>query len=138
MVTIPQSGIPSVRPATNNDLPMIDVHSLHRDRLAGRVVRCAVLTCSDTRTTDTDVSGRIMIDRLEAAGHTVEHYRIVRERDGSVAEALDEAAARVEVVLLNGGTGIGPRARRPRGARAARPPPAVPAYSTLCTVSDWR
>jgi molybdenum cofactor biosynthesis protein B len=57
-----------------------------------RLVRCAVVTVSDTRTPDTDTSGALIRRELEAAGHPVDDYRIV----------ADEPA-------LSGGTGVAAR-----------------------------
>ena len=45
-------------------------------------VRCAVLTVSDTRALETDVSGRTIVELLEAAGHVV---RVFIDRPGPAA-----------------------------------------------------
>ena len=82
----------------------------HREA-APESVGCAVITVSDTRTAETDRSGRIMIDSLEAGGHTVVHYTIVPDEPERIREQLEHCAAdsRIEALLFNGGTGIASR-----------------------------
>ncbi|MGB3300080.1 MAG: MogA/MoaB family molybdenum cofactor biosynthesis protein [Phormidesmis sp.] len=74
-------------------------------------VQCAVLTISDTRVPDTDKSGQLMKDYLMAAGHSVDHYQIVKDEPECVAAVVKRLAERsdIQAVLLNGGTGIAPR-----------------------------
>lgn len=76
-----------------------------------RVVVCAVVTCSDTRTADSDTSGREIRSRLEAAGHLVADYRVVPDEPALVRTLLEEYAfaGRIDAVLLSGGTGIAAR-----------------------------
>ena len=71
-------------------------------------VGCFVLTVSDTKTTDTDTSGKIIRDLLSGAGHTVVSSAIVRDEPADVTRVVREACAdgRVRVVILTGGTGI--------------------------------
>ncbi|KHE72923.1 molybdenum cofactor biosynthesis protein B [Halobacillus sp. BBL2006] len=74
-------------------------------------VFCMVLTISDTRTEETDKSGRLMIERLERQGHSVKAYRIVSDEETSIRKALEEGLQHtdVDVILTNGGTGIAER-----------------------------
>ena len=76
--------------------------------VAPRVVRCFVLTVSDTRTEATDTGGRAIIELLTAAGHLVAGHRIVKDEPGDVERAvLDELGnGNVEVIITTGGTGI--------------------------------
>jgi molybdenum cofactor biosynthesis protein B len=71
-------------------------------------VDCAVITVSDTRTEDTDTSGRTVVTLLQDAGHHVVSRAIVPDDTGRIGSALDTALAdpRVRVVLTTGGTGI--------------------------------
>jgi molybdenum cofactor biosynthesis protein B len=82
----------------------------HREA-APASVGCAVVTVSDTRTPDTDTSGRIIRERLEAVGHRIVDYRIVPDEPDQIAALLDELAGREEcqAILFNGGTGIARR-----------------------------
>ena len=69
-----------------------------------------VVTVSDTRTPETDVSGNYLRDQLEAAGHRVHSQRIIRDEPAELEATLDEAATSdVQVVIFNGGTGVSRR-----------------------------
>lgn len=72
---------------------------------------CAVITVSDTRDEATDLSGRLIKELLGNAGHKVVVYRIVRDEADQIEAAVRAALANleVEVLILNGGTGIAPR-----------------------------
>ena len=74
-------------------------------------VGAAVVTVSDTRTKETDKSGQIMIERLEAAGHTVVGYEIVRDEPDQIVAVLNRFAIEpdCQAILFNGGTGIARR-----------------------------
>lgn len=86
-------------------------HHEHRERRGAAVV-CALVTVSDTRTPATDESGRLMRERLEAAGHRVASAHIVPDEPERVRALLAElVAGDAEVVLLSGGTGITRRDR---------------------------
>lgn len=83
--------------------------STHRQLARDTPARCAVLTISDTRTVESDESGRLIQERLRSAGHEVEAYRILPDEPERIEDALLELAAQVEVVLTTGGTGIARR-----------------------------
>jgi molybdenum cofactor biosynthesis protein B len=74
-------------------------------------VGCVVITVSDTRTLETDTSGRIMRERLEGAGHHVVAYEIVRDEPELIHAMLDRYTAEpaCQAMLFNGGTGIAQR-----------------------------
>jgi molybdopterin adenylyltransferase len=74
-------------------------------------VGCAIVTVSDTRTPETDKSGQIMRDRLEAAGHQIIGYEIVPDEPALIAALLDRFCddPSCHAILFNGGTGIASR-----------------------------
>ncbi len=72
-------------------------------------VAVAVITASDTRTLETDDSGRLLAAGLEATGHRVVLRRVVPDEPKAIGAALDEALAAARVVLTTGGTGVAPR-----------------------------
>jgi len=71
-------------------------------------VGCFVLTVSDTRTADTDTSGRAIAALLEAAGHDVAGRAIVKDDPELVRGTIEQqlAKADVQVIITTGGTGI--------------------------------
>lgn len=81
----------------------------HKQKAKDTPVACAVLTVSDTRTTETDTSGALLRERLSAAGHEVSHYAIVPDEAEAIRAKLDAWAGEVEVVVTTGGTGIARR-----------------------------
>ena len=78
---------------------------------APNVIRCAVITVSDTRTIDTDTGGQAILDRLESAGHQVLVREIVPDEPVPMTELLINLRDReeVDVVLMTGGTGVSSR-----------------------------
>ena len=82
----------------------------HREQ-AKQPVTCAVITVSDTRTEANDTSGRTMREKLEAAGHKVGYYAIVKDEPEQITKLLEDLSTKgqVQAVLLNGGTGISRR-----------------------------
>lgn len=73
-------------------------------------VAVAVVTVSDSRTAETDTNGAWLRAAIEAAGHRVAEYRVVRDEGDEVEDALRVAAfGPARVVVFNGGTGIAPR-----------------------------
>ncbi|MGR3343312.1 MAG: molybdenum cofactor biosynthesis protein B [Paracoccaceae bacterium] len=71
-------------------------------------VRIAVLTVSDSRTIEDDKSGRILVERIEAAGHRLAARVIVRDERDLIANQLREWCADpdIDVVISTGGTGL--------------------------------
>ena len=75
----------------------------------------AVLTVSDTRTTDTDTSGAFLEEALRSAGHRVVDRRIVIDDIYQLRAVVSQwiADPGVEVVLTTGGTGFSGRDSTP-------------------------
>jgi molybdenum cofactor biosynthesis protein B len=78
---------------------------------APKHVGCMVITVSDTRTAETDKSGQLMRQLLEEAGHTTVLYEIVKDEPAQIVAAIEAGAnhPQVQVILVNGGTGIAKR-----------------------------
>ncbi len=75
-------------------------------------IAIAIVTVSDTRTTETDTSGQLIRELSEAAGHRIVEARIVKDEPDQVAKALDDfAGGEAQLVIFNGGTGISRRDR---------------------------
>jgi molybdopterin adenylyltransferase len=74
-------------------------------------VRCYVVTVSDTRTSDTDASGRLIADLLAAAGHVVAGRTIVKDNPDLVRDTIIRQLATpgLQAIITTGGTGISSR-----------------------------
>lgn len=83
----------------------------HRDQAGQRSVTCAVITCSDTRTPDNDVSGKLIQRLLTDHGHDVAHYEITKDEPAAIRSLMKQLTRRAEIqsIILNGGTGIARR-----------------------------
>ena len=95
--------------------------SEHRKEANARaVVRCAIVTVSDSRTEATDESGALMRRLIEEAGHSVSAYALLKNDEPTVREHVRALIARddVDAVMLTGGTGLG---SRDRSVEAIRP-----------------
>jgi molybdenum cofactor biosynthesis protein B len=75
------------------------------------VVRCAIVTLSDTRTLATDTSGKKIVELLDMAGHSLMDHRVLKDEPAELSSALTELLARddVDAILTTGGTGISQR-----------------------------
>lgn len=69
---------------------------------------CAVLTVSDTRTPADDTSGDLLVELLEADGHTLADRALVRDDVYRIRATVSRwiADEAVSVVLTTGGTGF--------------------------------
>jgi molybdenum cofactor biosynthesis protein B len=86
--------------------------AVHEHKQRGKkAVVCFIITVSDTRDESSDQSGQLVKSLLSEHGHVTAGYRIVRDEPTQLKSLLEEVLAEkgVEVILLNGGTGIAPR-----------------------------
>lgn len=72
---------------------------------------CGVITCSDTRTPETDKSGQIIQQLLRDQGHHITSYHVVKDEPAEVHRLVTDLAQQKEtsVIIINGGTGISHR-----------------------------
>ena len=73
------------------------------------MVRCAVITVSDTRGEADDTSGARIKALLAEAGHQVARYAIVKDEPDQIRTQLRDLPSDVQVVIINGGTGMARR-----------------------------
>ena len=93
-------------------------HNEHKER-APKALAFALLTVSDSRDEATDETGRTIRALLEAAGHTVVAYAVVRDEEADIRAAVEawlEGGA-IQAVVLNGGSGVSPRDVTPEAVR---------------------
>ncbi len=85
-------------------------HHHHRKSAIGSVTT-AVISVTDTRTSESDTGGALVVSLLEKAGHSVASREIVPDDperiEAALGAALSEPATRA--VILTGGTGVAPR-----------------------------
>jgi molybdenum cofactor biosynthesis protein B len=82
----------------------------HRARSPASVP-CYVLTISDTRTLETETSGRTIADLLVAAGHSVVGRAVVKDEPADVRRMVTDAlqAGSARAIITTGGTGLAKR-----------------------------
>ncbi|WP_349408141.1 molybdenum cofactor biosynthesis protein B [Pseudalkalibacillus sp. SCS-8] len=80
-------------------------------REAPEQVNVRVVTVSDTRTEETDKSGKLILDALEQNGHRIISYTIVKDEIEFIFDAINDGAvdSSTDAIILNGGTGIAKR-----------------------------
>jgi len=74
-------------------------------------IGCGVITCSDTRTPETDKSGQLIQELLRQNGHHIPSYVVVKDEPEEVRTLLESLGqnSQVGAVIINGGTGISHR-----------------------------
>ncbi len=80
----------------------------HKVEAAFVPLNIAVLTVSDTRTLETDTSGKLLVERLNAAGHRLEARLLLKDDLYHIRAVVAAwiADKDVQVVLVTGGTGF--------------------------------
>ncbi len=80
----------------------------HADKDTFLAVNIAVLTVSDSRTTEDDGSGDILVERLQGAGHKLAARAIVKDEIALIANQFREWAeeAGIDIIIATGGTGL--------------------------------
>lgn len=78
-------------------------------------INAAILTTSDSRTIDEDVSGARLKELLESSGSAVIEHVVVSDNLEEIASVLISLADRPEInlIITTGGTGLGPRDNTP-------------------------
>ncbi|MFC0522324.1 molybdenum cofactor biosynthesis protein B [Pontibacillus salicampi] len=81
------------------------------DSKDGVGLNCKVITISDTRTEQTDKSGRIVKEYVEGAGHNVVAYELVKDEEAAIEESVLAGCQNkhIDVIITSGGTGIAKR-----------------------------
>lgn len=85
-------------------------HKEHKEHAPQRV-SCLVITCSDTRTIDTDTSGQLIRRLLSEHGHQVVGCHLIKDEPEEIRRLIEAAAAddAVQAIIINGGTGLSRR-----------------------------
>jgi molybdenum cofactor biosynthesis protein B len=85
----------------------VEDHKKH----APKQVRVFVISVSDSRTVETDSSGKVAKELIAEAGHVVAGYQLVRDEPVEVAGLIQRIAKEkmANVVVTTGGTGVSRR-----------------------------
>lgn len=88
----------------------IPSHHEHKHH-APSSIGCMVITCSDTRTQETDTSGQLIRKLLEERGHAVVGYHLTKDDPAQIQLWIARGTANdaVQAIIINGGTGISRR-----------------------------
>ena len=103
------------------------------------LVRCFVLTVSDTRTLETDRGGALIDEMLQRAGHEIVTRQIVRDDLELIRAAVVQATESfvdLEAVIVTGGSGIGPRDQTPEALRPLLTKE-LPGFGEVFRVLSW-
>jgi molybdenum cofactor biosynthesis protein B len=81
--------------------------SVHDHEKHGRTnLKIGIITASDSRTPETDESGKLIGLLLEAAGHRVDFYEILPDEREKISAAIVNNLDNLDAIIVNGGTGI--------------------------------
>jgi len=99
---------------------------------------CAVLTLSDTRTLETDVSGQTLQKMLTEAGYRVVAYRVIPDEGDYLRAVVKEWCAEpgIHAIVITGSTGVGPRDIAPETLQPLFTKP-LPGFGELFRMLSW-
>jgi len=82
-------------------------------------VKIAVMTVSDSRTEETDTSGKVLVERLTEAGHRLAEKCIVPDDIYKLREVISRwiASQDINAIITTGGTGMTGRDSTPEAVR---------------------
>jgi molybdenum cofactor biosynthesis protein B len=102
-------------------------------------VHIAILTVSDSRTPETDRSGRLLADKAGEAGHAVVARAIVVDDKDAIVERLESwiADPAIDVVIATGGTGLTGRDVTPEAFQAVYEKE-IPGFGELFRMLSFR
>lgn len=82
--------------------------SLPKSLPKSQSLNIAVVTVSDTRTEETDKSGKVLIDCLNDSGHLLKHKSIIKDDIYLLRAEVSQLIANgeIQVILMTGGTGF--------------------------------
>ena len=71
-------------------------------------IGCAVLVTSDTRTEETDESGKLIKQQLVDSGHKIIFYAILKNDASAIENKINELVRQdeIQVIITSGGTGV--------------------------------
>jgi molybdopterin adenylyltransferase len=85
-------------------------HLTHKS--TGKIsLTCMVITCSDSRTPESDTSGKLICHLLKEQGHKIADYQVIKDEPTDIKNLLSRASGQnaIQAIIVNGGTGISRR-----------------------------
>ena len=84
---------------------------LEHKKEAPQSIRVALITISDSRTEETDESGKLFKEKLIGAGHRIVNYTLIKNDAAAIKETVGELLdeEEVQVIITGGGTGLSHR-----------------------------
>jgi len=80
--------------------------------------RCGILTVTDTKTRETDTSGKAAFEIFQKFGHSVVSHEIIPNEKKKITAAAEQALKQADLVVTIGGTGA---SRKDISVEAVRP-----------------
>jgi len=78
----------------------------HSHRIKNFHANFSVITCSSTRTSENDDSGKGIISAIERAGHRVVNYEVINDDVETIRGTVDAFIKSSDAIIITGGTGI--------------------------------
>ncbi len=78
----------------------------HKHQIPGNI-NCAVIIISDSRTEQTDESGKLIMDAMKQAGHNITSYSLLKNDAEAIVKKIDDIVSDgcTQVIITSGGTG---------------------------------
>ncbi|MBI2851378.1 MAG: molybdenum cofactor biosynthesis protein MoaB [Chloroflexi bacterium] len=85
-------------------------HLEHKEA-SPRSVNCAIITISDSRTEETDESGKLFKEQLSWNGHKILAYALLKNDAPAIEQKINELLKMegLQVIITSGGTGLSHR-----------------------------
>jgi molybdopterin adenylyltransferase len=83
-------------------------HQEHRAAAPSKV-SCVVITVSDTRTPETDMSGQLIQRLLIEHQHAVLGHHLIKDEPSQIQEQIRKAPPGTQAIIITGGTGLSKR-----------------------------
>jgi cyclic pyranopterin monophosphate synthase len=85
----------------------------------GKKLYAVVIVISDTRSIETDQSGKIIINSLKEKGFEIVDYKVIPDNQKIIEQELKRYCnkSNIDLILTSGGTGIGPRDVTPEATK---------------------
>jgi molybdopterin adenylyltransferase len=83
----------------------MSVHE-HKRQAPQGPLKIGVITATDTRTPESDASGKLIRELFANAGHDVPYYEILPDAPAKIAAAVVANLPNLDAIIVTGGTGI--------------------------------